>query len=1010
MMHLVPNLYKSTCRLGAQQQAPASSVHSTSPGFTTHRLARSRFSLASRRLAPFAVGPSTAVWKANLQRIPGSGFKSTPSCLTLWTRLAAIFRTGNESAIYKALLGLSSLAPEHLRNNNLSQDSQRQPNSSFSTHYTATKQATSAHDLQSATLAVILMCPEERSAREEILLRLVSLLESTSGEQKLLLAASLYSCLSSSQASLPPGALTARHLTTFVSSLSSIPGSSSAGSALIPPSSSASLSHASSCLSTQSTDLYLLATLQCILASASYHRHGLISALAVPHVMQLLQSEQEMHCNALGSPNGVSTELQHLLISAESGDESSGPVTEAALAVLSQLAISGTAVESEVVNQMLEAHALPVLINMLACHSRSAAGLLCILAKEQQCKEAFLDQSALKSLVHCLSGDAAIAKEAAGVLWRVAADCDKAKLEVAKAGAVGPAVAMLQAGDRNAASIASATEAAYLLAEIAEHPCTHQLIIQHGSLAAILRIMHATCQACTAARTLDSVTAKQLSHSTQLSEAVTCDANAFKGNSSSFVTGEPSLDVFRSPVDQAQSAVSDVTGDFGRLSTSPSQHTGRKPTEESFCDVQAEPEHTLEDLRKEHPNSAAEVADSASASGNALSNDVSRTDSGDLTSSGAKSVNQASGAFGLSDMASNAADAASTAVPWSMANRGSSSSDSAGAVMGGLRSPSDGIMAEQADLSMHSSNTSSNNAWLAANGEGHNSSSSTGTVGGDSAVFGGVASSSIHSRLLQAAQAAAHTEAACSSGRKADTSPGPQGCSGQSTDSTDSTGLLRNRLLVAANAALVSLTGNPDTHFGLVNEGAAPALVATLQYGTVNSQALACNSMHAIAASDLRHAAVFARAGAIPWLVGLLHQWPCHPCGRNAALTLKEMLQNPDYQSEACACGTIPALVVMLKGSDADCQASAASLLHTLAAATHISRKKAISRGGGIPALVDVLAGASAEGSMHAAQSLLHMAKLPELKVALLVSWAALYNAWLLMHLTSKEMIGLNNA
>ncbi len=66
--------------------------------------------------------------------------------------------------------------------------------------------------------------------------------------------------------------------------------------------------------------------------------------------------------------------------------------------------------------------------------------------------------------------------------------------------------------------------------------------------------------------------------------------------------------------------------------------------------------------------------------------------------------------------------------------------------------------------------------------------------------------------------------------------------------------------------------------------------------GTVNAQALACNSMHAIAASDQRHIAVFARAGAIPWLVGLLHQWPCHPCGRNAALTLKEILQNPDYQ------------------------------------------------------------------------------------------------------------------
>lgn len=104
-------------------------------------------------------------------------------------------RTGNESAIHKVLLGLSSLAPEHLRNHNPSQDSQHQPNSSFSTYSTATKQATSAHNLQSATLAVILMCPEERSAREEILLRLVSLLESMSGQQKLLVAASLFRCI-----------------------------------------------------------------------------------------------------------------------------------------------------------------------------------------------------------------------------------------------------------------------------------------------------------------------------------------------------------------------------------------------------------------------------------------------------------------------------------------------------------------------------------------------------------------------------------------------------------------------------------------------------------------------------------------------------------------------------------------------------------------------------------------------------------------------------------------------
>lgn len=46
-------------------------------------------------------------------------------------------------------------------------------------------------------------------------------------------------------------------------------------------------------------------------------------------------------------------------------------------------------------------------------------------------------------------------------------------------------------------------------------------------------------------------------------------------------------------------------------------------------------------------------------------------------------------------------------------------------------------------------------------------------------------------------------------------------------------GLVRDRLLVAANAALASLAGNADTHFAMVNEGAAPALVAPLQHGTL---------------------------------------------------------------------------------------------------------------------------------------------------------------------------------
>ena len=46
----------------------------------------------------------------------------------------------------------------------------------------------------------------------------------------------------------------------------------------------------------------------------------------------------------------------------------------------------------------------------------------------------------------------AVAGQAAAVLWRVATDCDKAKLELTKAGAVAPAVALLHQGSADASS------------------------------------------------------------------------------------------------------------------------------------------------------------------------------------------------------------------------------------------------------------------------------------------------------------------------------------------------------------------------------------------------------------------------------------------------------------------------------------------------------------------------------------------------------------------------------
>ena len=59
-----------------------------------------------------------------------------------------------------------------------------------------------------------------------------------------------------------------------------------------------------------------------------------------------------MQCSSWRSHDGVSSELQHLLVGAGGRVESCETVTAAALGVLSQLLISGRAADSEVVHQV----------------------------------------------------------------------------------------------------------------------------------------------------------------------------------------------------------------------------------------------------------------------------------------------------------------------------------------------------------------------------------------------------------------------------------------------------------------------------------------------------------------------------------------------------------------------------------------------------------------------------------------------------------------------------------
>lgn len=86
--------------------------------------------------------------------------------------------------------------------------------------------------------------------------------------------------------------------------------------------------------------------------------------------------------------------------------------------------------------------------------------------------------------------------------------------------------------------------------------------------------------------------------------------------------------------------------------------------------------------------------------------------------------------------------------------------------------------------------------------------------------------------------------------------------------------------------------------------------------GSMNAQAMACNSLQAIAASDRRHAAVFARAGAVPWLVGLVRQSPHHACGGNAAAALQEILQDQGYHvSHLCIIASLFMLCYLYRHS-----------------------------------------------------------------------------------------------
>lgn len=253
-------------------------------------------------------------------------------------------------------------------------------------------------------------------------------------------------------------------------------------------------------------------------------------------------------------------------------------------------------------------------------------------------------------------------------------------------------------------------QAAYLLAVLAEHPCTHQLIIHHGSTAALLQILHSSSQARTTSRTLDSVSASQQGGSQQpAATAGQRNANPSMSVDQSLPSGSGAAE---SGLGQTVTGAGNGGGGVGHAETSPYDVASgliRSCGDRCQEGAEAGPSH---------------VADEADVTAHAASRDVSCHDG--------------------------------------IAEQGYTAAAHVGSAAAGLPSSS---TAAQTVHSMHSrSGTGSSGNLPGQNRAPLHSSSNSGEVNSSAgiAVAGGT---SIHSRLLQAAHAAASNGTACSAAK-----------------------------------------------------------------------------------------------------------------------------------------------------------------------------------------------------------------------------------------------------
>jgi hypothetical protein len=174
-------------------------------------------------------------------------------------------------------------------------------------------------------------------------------------------------------------------------------------------------------------------------------------------------------------------------------------------------------------------------------------------------------------------------------------------------------------------------------------------------------------------------------------------------------------------------------------------------------------------------------------------------------------------------------------------------------------------------------------------------------------------------------------------------------------------------LLEQATSVVAVLAHNPNNHFDMVSAGLVPALVpllarprgghapASSSPAASKTQTYALAALLLLAMHETRHAAVVARAGAAPALAVLARDPRSGPVAREfSGALLATLARSPDVQIDLVASGAIPACVRLLAEGTAEARCHAAEALLQMAAVSDV-RRRLVARAGAMGPLAEML-------------------------------------------------------